>query len=78
MFGTSDPGPRGPKGGQGVLLEVRVDQTMLFWENFIKLKLKNALGFLGTCQVRSGVGPLPGLKQQVQVSPEGLGPWSLG
>ena len=47
------PNPLG-RGGQRVLLEVRAAQTVRFWENFIKQKLKNAPENGGTGQVRSG------------------------
>ena len=75
-------GPAGPHllagGGQRVLLEIRAAQTVHFWENFIKQKLKSAPDLVGAGQVRSGLGPHPGVQQLVQVQGEGLQPWSLG
>ena len=75
-------GPAGPLllagGGQRVLLEVRAAQTVRFWENFIKQKLKSAPDIVGAGQVRSGPGPHPGVRRPVQVQGEGLQPWSLG
>ena len=75
-------GPAGPHllagGGQRVLLEIRAAQTVHFWENFIKQKLKSAPDLVRAGQVKSGLGPHPGVQQLVQVQGEGLQPWSLG
>ena len=35
------------RGGQRVLLEARAAQTVHFWENFIKQKLKNTPDLVG-------------------------------
>ena len=77
MFGPAGPHPLGG-GGQRVLLEVRAARTVHFWENFIKQKLKSAPDLVGAGQVRSGLGPHPGVQQLVQVQGDGLLPWSLG
>ena len=75
-------GPAGPHlltgGGQRVLLEVRAAQTVHFWENFIKQKLKSAPDVVRAGQVRSSPGPHPGVCQPVHAQGEGLQPWSLG
>ena len=77
MFEPAAPHPLGG-GGQRVLLEVRAAQTVHFWENFIKQKLKNAPNLVGAGQVRSGPRPHPGVQQEVQVQGGLLWPWSLG
>jgi len=70
------PSPGG--GGQRVLLEVRAAPTVDFLENFIKQKLKSTPDIVGAGQVKSGLGPHPGVRRPVQVQGEGLLPWSLG
>ena len=77
MFGPAGPHPLGG-GGQRVPLEVRAARTVHFWENFIKQKLKSAPDLVRAGQVRSGLGPHPGVRQLVQVQGDGLLPWSLG
>ena len=77
MFGHAAPHPLGG-GGQRVLLEVRVAQTVHFWENFIKQKLKNTPNLVGTGQVRFGLRPHPGVRLEVQVQGGLLQTWSLG
>ena len=51
MFEPAAPHPLGG-GGQRVLLEVRAAQTVHFWENFIKQKMKNAPDLVGADQVK--------------------------
>ena len=57
---------------------VRVAQTVHFWENFLKQKLKNTPNLVGTGQVRFGLRPHPGVRLEVQVQGGLLQTWSLG
>ena len=61
-----------------MLLEVRVAQTVHFWENFIEQKSKNTPNLVGTGQVRFGLRPHPGVRLEVQVQGGLLQTWSLG
>ena len=40
-----------------------------------KFELQNTHGLVGAGQVRSGLGPYPGVWQVLQVQGEGLQPW---
>ena len=77
MFEPATSHPLGG-GGQRVLLEVRAAQTVHFWENFIKQKLKNTPSLVETGQVRFGLRPHPGVRLEVQVQGGLLQTWSLG
>ena len=54
MFEPAAPHPLGG-GGQRLLLEVRAAQTVRFWENFMKQKLKNIPNLIGVGQVQLGL-----------------------
>ena len=55
------------RGGQRVLLEVHAAQSVRFWEDFIKQKLKKTPNTVGVGQFRSGPSPHPSVRRQVQV-----------
>ena len=57
---------------------VRIPQTVHYWENFTKQKMKSIPNFVMAGQVRSGPAPLPGVQKPFQVQGEGQLPWFLG
>ena len=77
MFEPASPHPLGG-GGLRVLLEVHAAQTVHFWENFIKQKLKNTPDLVEAGQIQSGPRLHLGVQLEVQVQGGRLQAWSLG